>query len=254
MRHPMVTLIIVVALGAAVAGFVQGLSGFAFSLIALSIWAWVLDPKLAAVLAVFGGLTGQIIAVVTVRRGFDMKLLLPFVLGGLAGIPLGVALLPRLDVPLFKSVLGIVLVVWCPIMLMSRSLPRVRVGGAAADAASGLVGGVMSGLGGLSGVIPTLWCTLRHLEKDRQRSVIQNFNLTMLAVTMAAYVATGAITRDMLPMFAVVALAVLIPALVGARVYIGISESAFRRIVLLALTISGIALLASALPRLLSGA
>jgi len=33
-----------VAAGAAFGGFAQGLSGFAFGLIALSIWVWVLDP------------------------------------------------------------------------------------------------------------------------------------------------------------------------------------------------------------------
>ena len=41
---------LVVALGAAVAGFVQGLSGFAFGMVAMSFWAWVLEPQLAAVL------------------------------------------------------------------------------------------------------------------------------------------------------------------------------------------------------------
>ena len=66
-----------IALGAIVAGFVQGLSGFAFSLVAISFWAWTVEPKLAAALAVFGGLSGQIIAALTVRRGFDLRLLLP---------------------------------------------------------------------------------------------------------------------------------------------------------------------------------
>ncbi|HVL44037.1 MAG TPA: TSUP family transporter, partial [Acidovorax sp.] len=85
----------VVMLGAAAAGFVQGLSGFGFSMVAMSVWAWALEPRLAAVLAVCGALTGQVVAAATVRRGFDKARLLPFVLGGLAGIPLGVALLPR---------------------------------------------------------------------------------------------------------------------------------------------------------------
>ena len=40
--------------GAVVAGFVQGLSGFAFSMVAISIWVWGLDPRLASVMAVFG--------------------------------------------------------------------------------------------------------------------------------------------------------------------------------------------------------
>lgn len=39
-----VEVILVVALGAAVAGFVQGLSGFAFGMVAMSFWAWVLEP------------------------------------------------------------------------------------------------------------------------------------------------------------------------------------------------------------------
>ena len=241
----------IVALGAVVAGFVQGLSGFAFSLVAMSFWAWSVEPRLAAALAVFGGLSGQIIAAFSVRRGFDLKLLLPFLLGGLAGIPIGIFLLPLLDVQLFKSLLGGLLVLWCPFMLLAGRLPRVSAGGRLADGAAGLIGGVCGGLGGFTGAIPTLWCTLRGMEKDAQRSVIQNFNLTMLAVTMAAYLATGAVTRDMWPMFAIVLPAMLIPTLCGTRLYIGISQATFSRLVLMLLTASGVALLASALPSLL---
>jgi uncharacterized membrane protein YfcA len=240
----------VVALGAVVAGFVQGLSGFAFGLVAMSFWAWVLDPKLAATLSVFGALTGQIVAAFSVRRGWDVKRLLPFVLGGLLGIPLGVALLPRLDMNWFKLILGALLVLWCPAMLLSRRLPRVSAGGTPADGVVGLAGGIMGGLGGFTGTLPTLWCTLRGYERDVQRSIIQNFNLSMLLVTMATYAGSGIVTRDMLPMFAIVAPAMLVPTFLGTRLYIGISDARFRQIVLGLLTASGVALLASSLPRL----
>lgn len=242
---------LVVALGAIVAGFVQGLSGFAFGLVALSFWAWVLDPKLAATLSVFGALTGQLLAAFTVRRGFNLKTLLPFVLGGLAGIPLGVYLLPMLDMNWLKVILGTLLVLWCPAMLLSRQLPRVTAGGRAADGVVGFAGGIMGGLGGFTGTLPTLWCTLRGYERDVQRSIVQNFNLSMLLVTMGTYVGTGIVTREMLPMFAIVAPAMLIPTLLGTRLYIGISDLRFRQIVLSLLTVSGIALLASSLPVLL---
>lgn len=242
---------LVVALGAAVAGFVQGLSGFAFGMVAMSFWAWALEPRLAATLAVFGALTGQILAAATVRRGFDWRRLLPFVAGGLAGIPLGVALLPHLDMHWFKALLGTLLVVWCPAMLLSPRLPRISAGGRLADGAVGLAGGIMGGIGGFTGALPTLWCTLRGYEKDAQRAVIQNFNLSMLAATMATYLATGVVTRQMLPLFAIVAPAMLVPTLLGTRLYIGISEARFRQIVLGLLTASGVALLASALPRLI---
>lgn len=248
----METLYLTVALGAVVAGFIQGLTGFAFSLVAMSIWAWAVEPRLAATLAVFGALTGQIIGVFSVRRGFEWRLLLPFLLGGIAGIPIGVALLPLLDASLFKMLLGLLLVVWCPVMLAAPQLPKVTFGGRPADGIIGMIGGIMSGVGGLAGAIPTLWCSLRGMKKDDQRAVIQNFNLTTLALSMLTYLVTGVVTADMLPFFAIVAPAMLIPGLLGARLYLGISEAAFRVIVLGLLTVAGIALLASSLPQLMS--
>jgi uncharacterized membrane protein YfcA len=242
----------VVVLGAVAAGFVQGLSGFGFGLTAMSIWAWTLDPKLAAALSVFGALVGQVVAAATVRRRFDAKRLLPFVAGGLVGVPLGVAVLPRLDADAFKALLGILLAVWCPAMLFARKLPRITAGGRLADGAVGLAGGIMGGIGGFTGVLPTLWCTLRGFDKDTQRAVIQNFNLSMLLVTLGIYLSTGLVTRDMVPMLAVVAPAMLVPTLLGARLYAGISDLAFRRVVLGMLTLSGVAMLAAAVPKLLA--
>jgi uncharacterized membrane protein YfcA len=244
MDHP----VTVIALGAVLAGFVQGLSGFAFGLVAMSIWAWSVEPRLAAALAVFGALTGQVVAAVTVRRGFDVRRLAPFIAGGLLGVPLGLWLLPRLDASLFQALLGALLVTWCPAMLAAARLPRVDAGGRVGDVRAGLAGGLMGGVGGFSGPVPTLWCLLRGFERDAARAVVQNFNLAMLSVAFAGYLAGGFITVAMAPLLALVAMAVLVPVLLGARLYIGLSEAAFRRVVLVLLTLAGIALLASALP------
>lgn len=240
-----------IALGAVVAGFVQGLSGFAFGMVAMSFWAWGLEPRVAAVLTVFGSLTGQLIALFSVRRGFRWALLWPFVLGGLMGIPLGVWVLPYLDMLWFKAVFGTLLVLWCPLMLAAPRLPRLR-GGRLADGTVGLVGGALGGIGGFTGTVPTLWCTLRGFDRDTQRAVIQNFNLSMLLVTMLTYLGTELVTVELLPSFAVVALAMAVPTLLGTRLYLGISEQVFRRVVLGLLTLSGVAMLMASLPVLLT--
>lgn len=245
------SVIFIVVLGAIVAGFVQGLSGFAFGLTAMSFWVWVLDPKLAAALAVFGALTGQIIAAVTMRRGFNISRLAPFLFGGLVGIPLGVTVLPALDIELFKAILGGFLVLWCPLMLAAKSIPRINVGGKVADGLIGGIGGIMGGIGGFTGTVPTLWCTLRGFDKDEQRSIIQNFNLAALVVTMGIYIAKNIVTVEMVPMFAIVAPAMLVPTLLGGRMYLGISEVAFKKLVLSLLICSGVALLASSVPQLI---
>lgn len=239
-------------IGAVVAGFVQGLSGFAFGMVAMSFWVWGIEPRVAAVMAVFGSLTGQVVAAVSSRRRFPLATLAPFLAGGAVGIPLGIAVLPHLNPDLFKLALGTVLAVFCPIMLVSSSLPTVAAGGRLADGVVGAVGGFMGGIGGFTGVVPTLWCTLRGMAKDEQRAVIQNFNLAALAFTMAGYLASGLVTRDMWPLLPLVAVALLVPSLIGARVYVGLSELAFRRVVLALLSGSGVAMLVAAVPRLLA--
>ena len=46
------TTIAAVVVGTCLAGFVQGVSGFAFGLVAVSVWAWSIEPQLAGPLVV----------------------------------------------------------------------------------------------------------------------------------------------------------------------------------------------------------
>ena len=132
----------VLGIGAAIAGLVQGISGFAFAMAAMSIWVWGVDPALAAVMAVFGGWTGQLISAIRVRRGWHLELLWSFLLGSAVGIPIGTRLLPLLDPIRFKLVLGSMLVICCSAMLATSRLPKIEKGGRLADAGVGLLGGV----------------------------------------------------------------------------------------------------------------
>ncbi len=238
--------IAIVALGAALAGFVQGLSGFAFGLVAWAVWAWALDPALAGPLVVFGSLVGQAMAIPQLRLN-SLPFALPFVVGGLLGVPLGIWLLPMLDARLFKGGLGVLLVVWCPLMLFANKLPQISFGGRMADALAGGIGGVMGGIGGLTGPVPTLWCTLRGWDRHQARGVFQVFNLVMHATTFAGYLITGAVTAEAGRLFLVVVPAMLLPALLGARLYSHVSDAQFRRLVLGLLTVSGLTLLTNLL-------
>jgi uncharacterized protein len=241
----------VVALGAAAGGFIQGLSGFAFGLVALGIWAWAVDPKVAGALVVFGTFVGQLMALATVRRGFDAVRILPFIVGGVLGVPFGVALLRHIDPQGFKLAIGVILLIWCPTMLTLRKLPHIAVGGRWADGTAGWVGGVMAGLAGLNGPAPILWCTLRGWGRDVQRAVFQTYSLVIQGVTMAAYIVTGTIGSDTLWLFAIVAPAMLVPTLIGAQLYGRFSDVGFRRLVLSLLTASGAILAGAGLAQLL---
>lgn len=239
--------LLVLALGAAVAGFVQGISGFAFSMVALSIWAWTIEPRLAAAMAVCGGLSGQLLAAATVRRGLHLERLWPFLAGAALGVPLGVLALPHLDASRFRMVLGVLLTACCAGMLFVRRLPSVERLGRAGDALAGAMGGVMGGLGGITGAVPALWCTLRGLDRDAQRATVQNFNLVALAATLAAMIVSGTVRTDMLGGLAVVIPALLLPSWIGSRIYLGLDAARFRQVVLGVVAIAGVALVLSGL-------
>ena len=216
-------------------------------MVALAVWAWFIGPASVGPLVVFGSLLGQAISLGAARRGLHLPRLLPFIAGGLLGVPVGVLLLHHIDPRGFKLTAGVFLLVWCPAMLLAGDLPRVTVGGRWADAAVGWIGGIMGGLGGLTGPAPVLWCALRGWDRDVQRAVFQTFNIAMQVVIMAAYLATGTIDGATARLSAIVAPAMLVPTLIGARLYRRFSEAAFRRLVLLLLTASGAVLVASTL-------
>lgn len=238
------TTLLIILVGAAVAGFAQGVSGFAFALVALSIWAWAVEPQVAAPMAVFGALVGQVVALPWVWRGFDLRLLLPLVVGGLIGVPVGVYLLQWLDPAVFKFWLGVFLLLYCPVMLFLPADYKWERGGRGADALAGLGGGILGGLAGISGPIPTLWTTVRGWNKDLQRGVLQAFNIAMHVATMSVYLATGALTRETMVLFAWIAPALTIPAILGVLVFRRLSQLAFRRVILVFLIVSGVALVA----------
>ncbi len=148
---------LIVAAGAAVAGFAQGLTGFAFSVVALSFWAWALPPQTAALLAVFGALTGQIASLASVRGGFEWTRIIPLIVGGWLGVPLGVFLLHHADPQNFRLAVGVLLTLYSLFALFLRHPAVIQRGGRGLDAFFGLIGGVLGGLGGMSGFVPAIW-------------------------------------------------------------------------------------------------
>ena len=233
-----IALLIILA-GAAAAGFAQGVSGFAFSLVALSIWAWAVEPQLAAPMSVFGALVGQLVALPWVWRGFELRKLLPLVVGGLLGVPLGAFLLQWLDPTVFRFGLGVFLLLYCPLMLLLPADYSWPHGGRAADGAAGFAGGVLGGIAGISGPVPTLWTTLRGWDKDTQRGVLQAFNIAMHMATLTAYALSGSITNETLTMFAWITPALAIPAVLGVLLFRRLATRTFRRLILLLLLVSG---------------
>jgi uncharacterized membrane protein YfcA len=240
----------VVVAGAALAGFVQGLSGFAFSLVAMSVWAWALTPQTAAPLAVFGALLGQVASLASVRSGFEFRKIAPLVIGGVLGVPIGVFILHNVDPLRFKLAIGTFLTIYGLYGLLTSAPHSVTSGGRGLDAFAGLIGGVLGGLAGMSGTVPAVWTQLRGWKRDLRRATMQVYNIAMHVTTLTVYSRTGTLDATTLKLFAVVAPAMLIPSFFGTRLYGRFSEKTFARVIFVLLLASGAALLVSAVREL----
>src|SRR5437879_2207218 len=69
---------------------VAGLSGFAFGLVAASIWLYILTPLQTATLIVAFGLIVQGYSVWKLRHALELAKFWPFILGAAIGVPVGI--------------------------------------------------------------------------------------------------------------------------------------------------------------------
>lgn len=228
--------------GALAGGLVSGLTGFGTGLTALPIWLLALPPALASPLVIICSVVSQLQTLPSIWHAIDLRRTAPFIVGGLLGVPAGVAVLPHVSPRLFQGGLGLLLMTLCTVLLLNGHyrLPRSS---RLADGLVGLGGGLLGGIAGLSGPLPTLWAGLQGWSKDERRAVFQSFNLSILAVALVSQAASGYLTAEVMSLAWRALPGTLIGAWLGRRLYHRVNVEVFNRIVLLVLLIAGINML-----------
>jgi uncharacterized protein len=229
--------------GALAGGFVSGLAGFGTALMALGIWLYILPPSLAVPLVLICSVVAQTATLPSMWRSFDLDLIWPFVIGGLAGVPIGTMLIAHTDPHIFKLSFGVLLLAFPMALYLQRTPMALSFGGKAADAAIGFVGGILGGLAGLSGPIPILWASVRGWGKQARRGVFQTFNWTVLTAALCLQLGAGLVGAEVMWLALVAFPGTILGAWLGTRVYHALNDQNFRDVVLGLLFLSGVVLL-----------
>jgi uncharacterized protein len=228
------------------ASFVAGLAGFAFGLVAMAIWLHLLTPTQTAILIMFYALIVQGYAVWKLRRALKPRRLLPFVVGGLVGVPLGLELLWMAPAASMRVGIGVFMVAFSLYNLFKPTIAPLKGERPFADGSIGVLSGIIGGATGLAAILPTIWSTLRGWPKDEQRAVFQPVGVALF-FTMAVWLGgTGTIDGATLRLFLIGLPAVLAGTWAGLRLYGRLDEAGFRRVVLVLLLVAGLALIAPA--------
>jgi len=214
------------------AALVTGVAGFAFGLVAAGVWLHILTPIQTATLIIAFGLVVQGIS---------------FLLGAAFGVPLGVAILGWARPDYVRVTVGVVLVLYSTYSLARPAMKPVKRGGATADAGVGFLNGILGGLTGLAGILTTIWCGLRGWPKDEQRAIFQPIGVAIFAMSGLWLGINGAVSTDTIWFFVIGLPALLVGTWLGLKLYGHLDEAGFRKLVLVLLLVSGIALVAPAL-------
>ena len=209
--------------------FIAGLSGFAFGLVAASLWLYILTPSQSAALIIAFGLLVQGYSVWKLRRALDWRKLWPFVAGAALGVPAGVTLLTWSDPRNVRIAVGILLVAYSLYAFFRPSLKLATTGGRIGDA--------------IVGFLVTIWCGLRGWPKDAQRAIFQPVAVAIFLMSAAWLGAKGTVTADTIKFFVLGLPFVFAGTWLGLKLFGRIDEAMFRKIVLALLFVSGAALL-----------
>src|SRR5262249_44986779 len=103
-------------------GLTSGLAGFAAGLVVSGVWLHILTPMQTAVLIASYGIVNQSYTVWKLRHAFSWRRVLPFIAGGLMGVPIGVALLAAVNPAVVRIGVGVLLVAYASYNLFKPAI------------------------------------------------------------------------------------------------------------------------------------
>lgn len=246
--------IAVLALILAASALMSGLSGFGFSAIG-ALCLTILPPKLGVPLLMTLSAANQIMSLRQLRS--DIMPLrqwwpngpAPYLLGGLIGVPVGLAILSGLPTTELMLVFGGFLVLYAAYSLARPHHIRAHVpGGWLASSLVGMSGGVIGGFTAFPGAAVVVWNGLRHTPKREGRAIVQPyiFVLQLVSLLLLALQKPQTFGSTFWMLVAITVPIVLPCTLLGVKLYHRLSDVNFRRVTFALLGVSGIGLLLKA--------
>jgi len=227
-------------LAAFMGGFASGLAGFAMGFIVSAVWLHLITPIQTTALIVGYGLWTQGYGVWKLRQSLSWRNIAPFIIG----VPIGTMLLTYVEPATMRTGVGVLLVIYGIYGLAQPAFKPVQAS-VTTDGSIGLMNGLLCGLTGLPGFVITVWSQVRGWTKDVQRAVFQPVMLAASAVTALSLSLTGVVTAEIAKLYVLGLPALLAGLWLGFRLYGKLDDAAFRKLVLILLLASGVALIAA---------
>jgi len=193
------------------------------------VWLHFLAPTQAAALIVAFGLIVQGVSVWKLRHAIKWPRLVPFLIGGAIGVPIGGELLRWTPPRNLRIAVGAILVLFSLYNLIRPNLASAARAGVIADGAVGVANGVIGGATGLAGIAAVIWCSLRGWPPAEQRAVFQPSGVAVFAITALWLGGTGMISANTLTLFFIGLPVLAVGTWARLKLFGKLDDQAFRR-------------------------
>jgi uncharacterized protein len=220
------------------AGFVQGLTGFGFALVAIPLLAAVMPLNQAVPFVVILCLCTNLAVLAECRAFVDVRRIWLLILASSCAAPLGTLLLLHVEANTLRLVAGLLITAFAGLLLSGKSFPirNDRV----ALVPVGILSGVLNGSISMSGPPVALFLSNQNAAKGAFRANITFFSLVLNVITILSFVANGLLTAQMTVRVACLIPAILVGVFCGTFMARKTDEQRFKKIALVLIVLSGL--------------
>jgi uncharacterized protein len=227
-----------------VATVIRSAFGFGEALVAVPLLALMTPVEVAAPVAVLVSITVALIAVVQDWREIQVRSAGWLVLSTAVGIPLGLLLLKRVDEPIVKGILAVVIIAFSMHSLLSGKKREWK-----SDRftwAFGFTAGVLGGAYGMNGPPLVVYGSLRGWSPQQFRATLQGYFLPASVIGMCGYWVAGLWTPAVSRFYLLALPGVLMATFLGRVINRQMSARRFLFYIHIALIVIGVILLSQA--------
>ena len=223
---------------AIISGLVRGFSGFGSALIYVPLIAAIYEPRIAALTLLIVDFTASAPYTVAQTRYCNWREVAPVSIAAVCTIPLGVAALEYLDPTILRWFIAI-LVGTLLLVLASgwryRSPPTLP-----ASIGVGLVAGVGAGAAQIAGPAAIIYWLGGPNSAQVIRANLMVYFAVLAIVSAAIYYVRGLFTADVLILSILLGPVFILAMAIGARMFRGASDVAYRRVAYAIIALSAI--------------
>lgn len=222
-----------------VASILQTSTGFGFSIVATPFLLLLFEPREAVQINLILSLVISCALIMKIRKDIDMEVLKRFILGSIAGLPIGISVFLLMDMTLLKLWVSIIILVLTLLLILRFRIAQTR----SRDFNVGGFSGALTTSIGMPGPPILLYFSGTNTTKEKLRGTTLAFYLFVYFVSLVIQVIFAGTSREIWVSSLAGLPLVIVGLVLGQLLFKRINQRLFRLLTYVLLLFSGVYLL-----------